>query len=148
EFKPESFLEHVQRFGVTTSAVVPTILHRVMALDPAILAKYDTRSLRAVFTVGAPLPAPLGNSLMDQFGDILYNCYGATEFGLVTMAKPDDLRAAPGCIGKVLPGNEVRLLDDQGNEVGPGEVGELYARNRMMVAGYHNDDAATRSSMK
>jgi fatty-acyl-CoA synthase len=85
---------------------------------------------------------------MDYFGDVLFNCYGATELALVTMAKPEDLRAAPGTIGKALPGNEVRLLDDGGREVAVGEVGELYARNKMLVAGYHNDAEATRSSMR
>jgi fatty-acyl-CoA synthase len=148
DFKPESFLEVVERHGVTTTAVVPTILHRVMALDPSVLAKYDVRSMRGIFTVGAQLPAPLGNQVMDHFGDVLFNCYGATEFALVTMAKPEDLRAAPGTIGKVLPGNEVRLLDDNGREVAVGEVGELYAKNKMLVAGYHNDAEATRSSMR
>ncbi|MGH7270315.1 MAG: class I adenylate-forming enzyme family protein, partial [Polyangiaceae bacterium] len=132
----------------TTTAVVPTILHRTMALGPGELAKHDVRSMRAIFTVGAPLSGPLGTQTMDYFGDVLFNCYGATEVGLVTMAKPDDLRAAPGCIGKVLPGNEVRLLDDQGREVAPGAVGELYARNKMLVAGYHNDPDSTRASMR
>lgn len=148
DFKPEGFLNLVERHGVTTTAVVPTILHRVMALDPSVLAKYDVRSMRGIFTVGAQLPAPLGTQVMDYFGDVLFNCYGATELALVTMAKPEDLRAAPGTIGKALPGNEVRLLDDNGREVGVGEVGELYARNKMLVAGYHNDAEATRSSMR
>jgi fatty-acyl-CoA synthase len=148
EFKPEAFLQLVERHGVTTTAVVPTMLHRIMSLDRSVLAKYDVRSMRAIFTVGAPLPAPLGTEVMDYFGDVLFNCYGATEFGLVTMAKPDDLRAAPGTIGKALPGNEVRLLDDGGRQVKPGQVGELYARNKMLVAGYHNDPESTRASMK
>jgi fatty-acyl-CoA synthase len=148
EFKAETFLQLIDRHGVTTTAVVPTILHRTMSLDPSILAKYDVRSMRAIFTVGAPLSASLGTAVMDHFGDVLYNCYGATETGLVTMAKPGDLRAAPGCIGKVLPGNEVRLLDDRGIEVPPGEVGELFAHNRMLVAGYHNDAESTRASMR
>jgi fatty-acyl-CoA synthase len=148
EFKPETFLQLVERHGVTTTAVVPTILHRVMALGPTMLEKYDVRSMRGIFTVGAQLPAALGTQVMDHFGDVLYNCYGATELALVTMAKPEDLRAAPGTIGKVLPGNEVRLLDDEGREVPVGVVGELYAKNKMLVAGYHNDDEATRSSMR
>jgi len=148
EFKPEALLQLVEKHGVTTSAVVPTILHRVMALGPEVLAKYDVRSMRGIFTVGAPLPGPLGTQVMDHFGDVLFNCYGATETGLVTMAKPDDLRAAPGTIGKALPGNEVRLLDDNGKDVPPGTVGELYVRNKMLVAGYHNDAASTRASMR
>ncbi len=148
EFKPESFLEHIDRFGVTTTAVVPTMLHRVLQLGPDVIRRYDTRSLRAIFSGGAPLPGPLAIDVMDQFGDVLYNFYGATETGLVTLAKPQDLRAAPGTIGKVVPGNEIRLLDDAGREMPQGEVGELYARNKMLVAGYHNDAAATNASMK
>jgi fatty-acyl-CoA synthase len=64
------------------------------------------------------------------------------------MAMPKDLRAAPGSIGRALPGNEVRLLDDSGRDVLPEEIGELYARNKMLVAGYHNDPDSTRASMK
>ena len=148
EFKPETFLQLVEKHGVTTSAVVPTILHRVMALGPEVLSKYDVRSIRGIFTGGAPLPGPLGQEVMDHFGDVLYNFYGATETGLVTMATPGDLRSAPGCIGKAIPGNEVRLLDDDGNVVPPGAVGELYARSKMLIAGYHNDAASTSASMR
>ena len=148
EFKPEAFVEHVERYGVTSTAVVPTMLHRVMALGPDVLRRHDTRTLRAIYSGGAPLPGPLALEVMDHFGDVLFNFYGATEIGLVTLAKPEDLRAAPGTIGKMLPGNEIRLLGDDGREVPPGNVGELWARNKMLVAGYHNDDAATRASMR
>jgi fatty-acyl-CoA synthase len=147
EFKPEAFLEHVQRFGVTTTAIVPTMLHRVMALGPEVLAKYDVRTLRSIFSGGAPLPGPLGAAVMDHFGDVLFNFYGATETSLVTLAKPADLRAAPWTIGKAVPGNEIRLLDDVGREVPEGQVGELFARNKMLVDGYHKDNDATRASM-
>jgi fatty-acyl-CoA synthase len=148
EFKPESFLEHVARFRATTAAVVPTMLHRVLSLEPAVLARYDTRSLRAIFSGGAPLPGPLAIRAMDHFGDILYNFYGATETGLVTLASPADLRAAPGTIGRVVPGNEVRLLDEAGHDVPQGSVGELFVKNKLLVAGYHNDAEATGASMR
>ena len=147
EFKPEPFLELVQRHAVTTTAVVPTMLHRVLSLPPETRNKYDARSLRAVFSGGAPLPAPLATEFMDAYGDVLFNFYGATETGLVTLAKPADLRAAPGTIGKALPGNEILLLGEDRREVKPGEVGELYVKNKMLVAGYHNDEAATEQSM-
>lgn len=147
EFKPEPFLEMVERYGVTTTACVPTMLHRVMELPEATRKKYDTRSLRAVFSGGAPLPAPLAVEFMDAFGDVVFNFYGATETGLVTLAKPQDLRDAPGTIGKAVPGNDIRLLDDDRNEVGDGKVGELFVKNKMLVAGYHKDDGATRESM-
>jgi fatty-acyl-CoA synthase len=148
EFRPQAFLDYVERFGVTTTAVVPTMLHRVLALGPEALAARDTRTLRLIFSGGAPLSGPLALQTMDQFGDIVFNFYGATETGLVTLAKPDDLRAAPGTIGKLLPGNEVRLIGDDGREVPTGEVGELYARNKLLVAGYHNDPDSTRACMR
>jgi fatty-acyl-CoA synthase len=147
EFKPEPFLDLIERHSVTTTAVVPTMLHRVLELPLATRKKYDARTLRAVFSGGAPLPAPLAIDFMDAFGDVLYNFYGATETGLVTLAKPADLRAAPGTIGKALPGNEIHLLGEDRREVKAGEVGELYVKNKMLVAGYHNDDAATSQSM-
>src|SRR5690606_2673988 len=91
--------------------------------------KYDTRTLRAVFSGGAPLPAQLAVDFMDAFGDVVFNFYGATETGLVTLAKPRDLRAAPGTIGKAIPGNEILLLDEQRRPVPEGRVGELFVKN-------------------
>ena len=148
DFKPEAFLQTVERFGVTTTAVIPTMLHRVLALGPDAIAKYSTRSLRAIFAGGAPVPGPLVTQAMDQFGDIVFNFYGSTETAIVTLAKPTDLRAAPTSIGPAVPGNDIRLLDDAGREVGVGEVGELYVKSKMLVAGYHKDQDATRDSMR
>jgi fatty-acyl-CoA synthase len=146
EFKPEPFLATVDKYGVTTTAMVPTMLHRVMELPEEVRRRYDTRSLRVVFSGGAPLPAPLAIEFMDAFGDILFNFYGATETGLVTLAKPEDLRAAPGTIGKAVPGNDIRLLDDEKRDVEQGAVGELYVKNKLLVAGYHKDEEATQAS--
>jgi fatty-acyl-CoA synthase len=148
EFTPENFLRDVQKYSVTTTAIVPTLIHRILELGKDVLAKYDTSSLRAIFSGGAPLPGPLAVDTMDQFGDIVFNFYGATETGLVTLAKPDDLRAAPSTIGRPVPGNDIRLLDDSGKEVAKGEVGELYVKNNLLVSGYHKDDTATHDSMK
>jgi acyl-CoA synthetase (AMP-forming)/AMP-acid ligase II len=148
EFKAEPFLQAVDRFGVTTTALVPTMLHRVLGLGPEVLGRYHTRSLRAIFSMGAPLPAPLALEAMDRFGDVLYNLYGATEFGIVTLATPKDLREAPGTIGRKIPGTEIRLLDDAGLEVETGAVGELWAKSKLVVEGYHNDRAATEASLK
>jgi fatty-acyl-CoA synthase len=148
DFKPDLFLDAVQRHRVTTTAVVPTMLHRVLSLEPEILAKYNTRSLRVVFSGGAPLPGPLAIEFMDRFGDVLYNFYGATETGLVTLAKPADLRAAPGTIGRAVEGNEIRLLGEDGRDVGAFAAGELFVKNAMLVAGYHKDQGATTESMK
>jgi fatty-acyl-CoA synthase len=123
------------------------MLQRILDLPEEVKRRYDARSLRAVFSGGAPLPAPVATDFMDRFGDVVFNFYGATETGLVTLAKPADLRAAPGTIGKAIPGNEIRLVGEDGRDVPVGKVGELYVKNKLLVAGYHRDEEATRASM-
>ena len=148
DFKPEVFLDAVERYRVTSTALVPTMIYRLLELGPEALRARDTSSLRAVFSGGAPLPGGLAIEAMNALGDKVYNFYGATETGIVTLATPADLRAAPGTIGREVPGNEVRLVDEQGRDVPPGAVGELYARSEMLVAGYHADEEATKGSMR
>jgi fatty-acyl-CoA synthase len=148
EFRPEGFLDAIQRYKITTTAAVPTMLHRVLELGPDVIRKYDTSSLKAVFSGGAALSSQVASAFNDQFGDVLYNFYGATETGIVTVASPEDLRRSPGTIGHVVPGVEIRLLDESGRDVPDGQVGELYARSSMMVEGYHDDPNATNSAMK
>jgi fatty-acyl-CoA synthase len=147
EFSPESFFAHVERHDVSTTALVPTMIHRLMEAKERVRGRYRTRSLRVVFSGGAHLPPTLARDFMDTYGDVLYNFYGATETGLVTLATPGDLRAAPGTIGRALPGNEIRLLDAAHRPVAMGEVGELFVKNELLVAGYHDDVAATKGSM-
>ena len=148
EFEAEEFLRAIDREKITTTAIVPTMLHRLMALPDEVFRRYDLRSLRAVFCGGAQLPSTLAARALDRLGPVLFNFYGATETGLVTVASPDDLRACPGTIGRAVPGAEIRLLGESGREVRMGEVGELYTRNSMLVSGYHGDEAATASSLR
>jgi fatty-acyl-CoA synthase len=147
-FDAEGALALIEKERITCTLAVPTMLVRITALPPETRAKYDTSSLRWVMSGAAPLATETARRFMDQFGPILWNFYGATETGLVTLAGPGDHVTRPGTIGRALRGNEVRVLDETGREVRPGEVGELYARNSMLIAGYHRNADATRSSMR
>lgn len=147
-FDPERFLATVERERITTTALVPTMLHRLLELPAARRRRYDTRSLRAIFSGGAPLSGALAERVIGELGHVLYNFYGSTETGLNTLATPDELLRSPGTIGHLVPGNEARLLDERGREVPPGETGELFIKNSMLVAGYHRDEAATAASMR
>ena len=147
-FEPEGALDIIQRERITCTLMVPTMLIRITNLPKATLAKYDTSSLRWVMSGAAPLPTDAARRFMEQFGAVLWNFYGATETGLVTLAGPKDHVSRPGTIGKKMRGNEIRLLDDAGTEVRPGEIGELYARNATLISGYHKNDEATKSSQR
>ncbi len=85
---------------------------------------------------GSALPGELAVEAMDVFGDVLYNLYGSTEVAWATIATPQDLRAAPGTAGRPPMGTVVKLLDEQGREVSPGEVGRIFVANDMTFEGY------------
>ncbi len=145
-FEPEAALAVIEREKITCTLMVPTMLVRLGALPPEVRGKYDTSTLRWVMSAAAPLATENARRFMASFGPILWNFYGATETGVVTLAGPADHLSHPGTVGRALRGNEIRLYGDDGREVAPGEIGELYARNSMLIAGYHkNADATARS---
>jgi len=145
-FDPEAFLAAVDREKITTSALVPTMLRALVELPPETRRRYDTSSLRVIVSTGSALPESLRATAIETLGDVLYDLYGSTEMAYVTVATPEDKRAAPGTIGRAFPGVEIVLLDDARKPVEDGEVGELYARSKLTVEGYHGNDAATRES--
>jgi fatty-acyl-CoA synthase len=147
-FEPEQALKIIADEKITCSMMVPTMLVRMCALPEEVRKQYSTKSLRWVMSGAAQLSTETARQVAAQWGDVLWNFYGSTETGLVTMAAPGDHLARPGTIGKVLLGGEIKLLDDNGNEVAVGQVGELYARNSALIAGYHRNDDATSSSMR
>jgi fatty-acyl-CoA synthase len=147
-FDPAGALDIIARERVTCSLVVPTMLVRITSLPADVLAGRDTSSLRWVMSGGAPLSTETARRFMDRFGPILWNFYGSTETAMVTLAGPGDHLTRPGTIGRALRGNEIRLLDETGRAVAPGEIGELYARNSMLITGYHRNAEATAASQR
>ena len=135
-FDPEATLAAVARHRATMLVVVPVMLQRIMALPADVRSRHDTASLRVIATSGSALPGALGSKVMDAFGDVLYNLYGSTEVAWASIATPADLRAAPGTAGRPPLGTVVRLLDEDGNPVGPGGTGRIFVGNDMLFEGY------------
>jgi fatty-acyl-CoA synthase len=148
DLDPESILQTMARERITSTMAVPTLLHRLVSLPPEVRRRYDTSSLRVVVSGAAPLSSSLARRFQEAFGPVLYNFYGATETGLVTIAKPQELLDRPETIGRAVRGNDILLLDAGGRQVPTGEVGELFVANSMLIAGYHADEAATKSSRR
>lgn len=147
-FDPPRVLSTIEDERITSMMMVPTMYSRLLSLPREEFARHDLSSLRWIFSGAAPLPTDLARRIEDAFGPILYNFYGATETGIVTIAKPGEHTARPGTIGRIVEGNTVRLLDAHGNLVKDGDVGELYAKNPMMMDGYHGNHEATQKSMR
>ena len=143
KFDPEGVLELIERERITSSFMVPTQLRRLAEVPLDVRRRHDTSSLRWVMSGAAPLPTSTARKFQESFGPILWNFYGATETGLVSLAGPADHLARPGTVGRLLFENEVRILDDAGRELPPGEIGELWVRNGTMISGYHGNERAT-----
>jgi acyl-CoA synthetase (AMP-forming)/AMP-acid ligase II/uncharacterized protein YndB with AHSA1/START domain len=135
-FDPEVTLATVARDQVDTLAVVPTMLGRILELEPAVRRRYAASSLRIVAASGSALPGELATRFMDEFGDVLYNVYGSTEASWVAIATPADLRAAPGTVGRPPHGTRVMIYDEQGRSVPTGSRGRIFAGNATSFDGY------------
>jgi len=135
-FDPEQTLKTVEESRSQVLAVVPVMVQRILQLPEETLARYDLSSLRITGISGSALPGDLALAWMDRFGDSVYNLYGSTEVSWATVATPEDLRAAPGTAGRPPRGTMVRLYDEAGREVAPGEVGRIFVGNEMAFEGY------------
>tara|TARA_R110002073_G_scaffold74100_6_gene181196 strand:- start:9626 stop:11299 length:1674 start_codon:yes stop_codon:yes gene_type:complete len=148
QFDPKAVLALIEQEKITCAFMVPTMLVRINALDEATKNSYDTSTLRWVMSGAAPLSTATANAFQEHYGQILHNFYGATETGTVTHARPQDHSEHPGSVGRPLRGNEIRILDEEGEELPAGEVGELYVRNGMLIGGYYRNHDATMASRR
>jgi fatty-acyl-CoA synthase len=136
-FHPEETLRAIQDNRATALILVPTMLQRILDLGPEVLAKYDTSSLRIIFSAGSALAPDLGNRAMKAFGDVLYNLYGSTEVAVATVATPEDWRAVPGTVGRAPVGCRVALYDESGTAVTEPEViGRVFVGSGLAFEGY------------
>jgi acyl-CoA synthetase (AMP-forming)/AMP-acid ligase II len=136
KFDPEATLELIDRHRATGLCVVPVMFDRIMELPDEVRARYSGRSLRFAAASGSRMRPDVVISFMDQFGDVIYNNYNATEAGMIATATPQDLRAAPETAGRPAGGTEIRILDGDFNEVPRGDVGGIYVRNSTQFDGY------------
>jgi fatty-acyl-CoA synthase len=136
KFDPEATLELIDRHRATGLCVVPVMFDRIMELPDEVRGKYSGRSLRFAAASGSRMRPEVVIKFMDQFGDVIYNNYNATEAGMIATATPQDLRAAPDTAGKPAGGTEIRILDTDFNELPAGEVGGIYVRNSTQFDGY------------
>jgi acyl-CoA synthetase (AMP-forming)/AMP-acid ligase II len=138
KFDPAAWLDAVRTHRATNTFSAPTQLKRIVALPPEVLARADMSSMRILVANAAPVPYALKQEVIEKLGDgFLFEIYGSTELGVVTILPPEDQLRKPGSCGRTYGPIEVRIVRDDGTEAAAGEPGELFIRTRLAMDGYH-----------
>ncbi|MET0577718.1 MAG: AMP-binding protein, partial [Ilumatobacteraceae bacterium] len=147
-FDAEEMLRIVERHRITHAQVVATMFVRMLNLPDAIKQKYDTSSLDHVITNSAPCPADVKQRMIDWWGPIVWESFGSSEIGAVTMCTPQEWLAKPGTVGRPFAGSVVRILDSDRNDVPVGVVGDIYARHPGLPNFTYHGDPDKRASVE
>jgi long-chain acyl-CoA synthetase len=142
KWDPERALALIERYRVTTTHMVPTQFHRLLLLPEETRARYDVSSLRSVLHAAAPCPVETKRRMLEWWGPVIYEYYGATEGG-GTLVSPAEWLARPGTVGRPWAGAEIRVLDDDGRDLPAGQPGTVYMKLLQDFA-YRGDEAKTR----
>jgi len=136
-YREEGTLEFMEKERVTVIALVPTQLARLLQLP---IKKYDLSSLRIIKTAGGYLPPPLAKEAEEKFGCPILGTYGTQDTGSISgvpITASEEQRYTT--VGRLHPGIEIKILDDNGKEVKPGEVGTLWFKGPGNAIGYYRD---------
>ncbi|WP_181780447.1 class I adenylate-forming enzyme family protein [Pseudonocardia pini] len=154
EFSPERALEAVRRPGVAGATFVPTMLHMMLAADAERGPRPDS-TLRWILYGGTPVSPALVRQAGSAFGAALFQSYGCTEAGAMTLLTPEDHELALNgrehllsSVGRPALDCEIALLDAEDRLVPAGEVGEICSRGRHVFLGYAGDPERTSAALR
>ncbi|MDH3200604.1 MAG: long-chain-fatty-acid--CoA ligase [Myxococcales bacterium] len=145
EFSASEFWECVERYKVNSFYIVPTMWNILLRVPEA--SNVDTSTLRFGLSGAAPIPPEQLEECERRFNVPILEAYGSTENTGGITANTFGARKV-GSIGKALPDMEVRIFDEQDNEVAPGQIGEIVTRSEAVMKGYHKAPEATAEAIK
>jgi fatty-acyl-CoA synthase/long-chain acyl-CoA synthetase len=141
KFHAEDWLRLVEKYKVTSTFAAPTPIRMICNLPDDVKAKYDVSSVKRMIANAAPWSFALKQMYLAYFpGDSLFEVYGSTELGVNCILRPEDQLRKPGSCGLPAPMVEIKLFDDEGNEVdgvGPEHTGELFVKSPSVFADYY-----------
>lgn len=146
-FEPEGFLAAIERERATHVYLVPAMMSRMLKLPEDVKARFDLSSLEFCVSTGSPWPHDLKAAMIDWWGPVMWETYGASEIGFMTMVSSEEALARPGTAGRIQLGGSIRIYDEAGAELPPGETGIIHVR--MDAFGgfdYSNDPDARRAA--
>lgn len=144
KFEPEAFLAALQAYQITHVYLVPTMMSRMLKLPDEVKARYDLSSVEFCVSTGSPWPHDLKAAMIDWWGPVFWESYGATEIGFMTMVSSQEALAKPGTAGRMHMGCTALILDEEGNKLPAGEVGEIHARMDAFGGFDYTNDPASR----
>lgn len=147
-FDPEEALRLIDAHKATWTFMAPTLLMRIVNLPDEVKARYDVTSMTSIVVAAAPCPFELKRKVLDLFGPSLYEFYGASETGMNTLMTPDEHLRKPGSCGRVVAGQDVKILDEQGNECPVGMPGEVFVKAGGMIDEYYKNPEATNEAWR
>ena len=140
KFDAEATLQSIDTYKTESAVMVPTHFVRLLALPDDVRAKYDVSSMKSVAHTGAKCPVDVKRSMIEWWGPVLTDAYGATEVGTTCSITSTEWLAHPGSVGRCIPPFSPRVYDDEGTLLGPNVEGRLFfadATGRGVV--YPND---------
>ncbi len=140
-FDPEQYLALVERHRITHSQLVPTMFNRMLKLPEAVRRRHDLSSLKIAIHAAAPCPVPVKERMIEWWGPIVHEYYGATEAMGFTACDSAEWLAHRGTVGRVLMG-DLHVLDDQGRPAAKGQPGEIWFKTANPFE-YFNDPVRT-----
>jgi long-chain acyl-CoA synthetase len=142
KWTPESMLQRIDKYKVTTSHMVPTQFHRLLQLPAEVRARYDCSSTRTMVHAAAPCPPDVKRRMIEWWGDSIWEYYAATEGG-GTIVSPQEWMKKPGTVGKAWANAEIKIFDDEGNEQPTGTPGTVYMLRGQADFEYYKDKEKT-----
>lgn len=143
-FDATATLRDIEAYRVTSTHMVPTHFHRLLALPEEVRARTDVSGLRAVIHAGAPCPVPVKRRMIEWLGPIVWEYLGSTEGSLARVDSTEWL-ARPGTVGRAIPGLTLQIVDDDGRVLPAGESGTIWfgVEGRPPAFEYHGDPEKT-----
>ena len=140
-------LELIERHAVTHAYLVPTMYRRLLALSEAERARFSVATLHHVTSTGSPCPPDVKRRMIDWFGPVITEAYGASETGYVTFIDSPTWLANPGSVGQALGSAKLRIVDDEGRALPAGQVGAIYVRQPALPDFTYLNNQAARDAM-
>jgi long-chain acyl-CoA synthetase len=139
-------LELIHDRGVRHTHMVPTMFVRLLRLPESIRRRFASLPLQLVLHGAAPIPVPVKRRMIEWWGEVLVEYWGATEGGVCTLVDTPDWLRHPGTVGRPIPTFEVLAVDDAGNRLPPGKVGTLFCRHTSGMASFEYHGAPEKTA--